>query len=723
MTTVVASPLDVDPAHSRQAYQRRWWILGVLCFCLLVVSIDNTILNVALPTLVEELHASASQLQWIVDAYTLVFASLLLTAGTMGDKFGRRGALMVGLVIFGGGSAISAFVGSASALIVMRGVMGLGGAFIMPSTLSILTNVFPSEERGRAIGIWAGVSGLGVALGPLTGGFLLEHFWWGSVFLVNVPVVIVAVIATWFIVPRTKDPTSPRLDLVGTVLSAVGLFAALYGVIEGPSKGWGSSTILGAFAIGAVLLTSFVLWELHNPHPMLDVRFFKNPRFSAASLAVTFVFFAMFGSLFFLSQYMQFVLGYDALQTGLRLIPVAAVLMIAAPTSSILTRRFGTKLVVAAGLAVVGAGLLVLGQASDDSGYPLVLAALVLLGLGMGSAMAPATDSIMGSLPPERAGVGSAVNDTTREIGGALGVAILGSIAASQYTSAMSGSASLKGLPTEAVDAASNSIGGAVTVAGRLAGTPLQAAAAPLLAAANDAFVSAMTHAVTIGAVAAGIGALIALAFLPARPRAEADTTDDLGSLVVSTAQTMKTAPKGVFDAALSLMSEAGFASLSFSGVATRAGVSTATIERLWTSKLDMVTSVVEQMQAEVPVPDTGSLRSDCEQFVDGVIRVMAAPDARPVIANLVGEAGRDPELAAKLRARLIAPRRAEVVRMLATGQARGELPADADLEFLADLLVSPLYYRVLVSGEPLDPGLAHEITDAVLGPAPAGAV
>jgi AcrR family transcriptional regulator len=232
-----------------------------------------------------------------------------------------------------------------------------------------------------------------------------------------------------------------------------------------------------------------------------------------------------------------------------------------------------------------------------------------------------------------------------------------------------------------------------------------------------------MTHAVTIGAVAAAIGAIIALAFLPARPRADADTTADLGPLVVSTAQTMKTAPKGVFDAALSLMSEAGFASLSFSGVATRAGVSTATIERLWTSKLDMVTSVVEQMQAEVPIPDTGSLRDDCEQFVDGVIRVMAAPDARPVIANLVGEAGRDPELAAKLRARLIAPRRAEVVRMLATGRARAELPPDADLGFLADLLVSPLYYRVLVSGEPLDPGLAHEITDAVLGPAPAGAV
>ena len=313
MATATASPLDLDPAHSQQAYQRRWLILAVLCFCLLVVSIDNTILNVALPTLVEELHASASQLQWIVDAYTLVFASLLLTAGTMGDKFGRRGALMVGLLVFGTGSAISAFVGSASALIVMRGVMGLGGAFIMPSTLSILTNVFPSGERARAIGIWAGVSGLGVALGPLTGGFLLEHFWWGSVFLVNVPVVIVAVTATWFIVPRTKDPTDPKLDLVGTVLSAVGLFAALYAIIEGPSKGWTSTTILVAFAIGVVLLTGFVLWELHSRHPMLDVRFFKNPRFSAASLAVTFVFFAMFGSLFFLSQYLQFVLGYDAL--------------------------------------------------------------------------------------------------------------------------------------------------------------------------------------------------------------------------------------------------------------------------------------------------------------------------------------------------------------------------------------------------------------------------
>jgi EmrB/QacA subfamily drug resistance transporter len=710
MTELQAAPTDTG-------HPRRWTILAVMVVSLLVVVIDNTILNVALPTLVEELHATASELQWIVDAYTLVFASLLLTAGTMGDKFGRRGALIAGLVVFGTGSAISAFVDSPTQLIVMRGVTGLGGAFIMPSTLSILTNVFPPDERPRAIGIWAGVSGLGVALGPLTGGFLLEHFWWGSVFLVNVPIVIVAVAATWWIVPRTKDPSSPQLDLVGTVLSAVGLFAALYAVIEGPSQGWGSPEILVAFGVGAVLLVSFTLWELHSSHPMLDVRFFTNPRFSAASLAVTVVFFAMFGSLFFLSQYLQFVLGYDALQTGVRLLPVAAILMIAAPSSSILTRWFGSKVVVAGGLAIVAAGLLVLGQATTTSGYPLVVTALVLLGLGMGTAMAPATDSIMGSLPPERAGVGSAVNDTTREIGGALGVAVLGSLAASQYTNAFAGSAALQGLPSQAVDAATNSLGGAVTVASRLAGTPLEAAAGPLLAAAKDAFVESMAHAVTIGAVAAVVGALVALVFLPARPRAEAADQGDLQPLVLATARTLPTARKSIVDAAFSLLSEAGFASLSFSGVATRAGVSTATIERLWTSKLDLVTSVVEELQAEVPIPDTGSLRRDCEQFVGDVVRMLSTPDTHTIVANLVGEAGRDPELARTLRARLIAPRRAAVVRMLARGLARGELPPAADLPFLADLLVSPLYYRVLVSGDPLDPHLAHEITDAVLGP------
>jgi EmrB/QacA subfamily drug resistance transporter len=710
--------MTADPAHSSRAYARRWWILGVLCFCLLVVGIDNTILNVALPTLVKELGASSSELQWIVDAYTLVFASLLLTAGTMGDKFGRRGALLLGLVVFGVGSVASAFAGEASHLIATRAVMGLGGAFIMPSTLSILTNVFPPDERGRAIGIWAGVSGLGIAIGPLAGGFLLEHFWWGSVFLVNAPIVVVAIIGTWFVVPTSKDPSNPKLDILGTLLSAVGLFALLYGIIEGPSQGWSSTAVVGAFVLAVVLLTSFAFWELRITHPMLDVRFFKNPRFSAASLAVTFVFFAMFGSLYFLSQYLQFVLDYTPLQTGLRVAPVAVVLMVAAPTSSLLTRWFGTKIVVAVGLGVVAVGLLVLGQATPTSGYLLVIASLVLLGLGMGTAMAPATDSIMGALPPERAGVGSAVNDTTREIGGALGVAILGSLAASQYATSMASAPGLSQLPAAASDAATNSIGGAVTVATRLAGTPLESLAAPLLAFARSAFVDAMSHAVEIGAIAAVVGAIVALIFLPARPAVTAGEPEpELQPLVVSTARTLPSMPGTVFDATLRLLAEAGFSSLNFSGVATRAGVSTAVIEKNWRSKVDLVTGVVQELQSEVPMPSTGSVRTDCETYLRSIVHMLADPRAAPVIANLVGEAGRDPELATTLRARLVTPRRQQLTKMFEDAQARGELRADADPALLADLIVAPVYYRLLVSGEPIDDEFATRLIRAVLDP------
>jgi len=396
--------------------------------------------------------------------------------------------------------------------------------------------------------------------------------------------------------------------------------------------------------------------------------------------------------------------------------PVAAILMVAAPSSSLLTRWVGTKIVVSAGLAVVAAGLFVLGQATTTSGYALVVTALLLLGLGMGTAMAPATDSIMGSLPPERAGVGSAVNDTTREVGGALGVAILGSIAASQYTSAVSGSHALAQLPSVAADAATNSIGGAVSVAALPADTPLASLAAPLLADADAAFVEAMTHAVVIGGFVALLGALVALVFLPARPTVEVDDERELQPLVVSTARNLPTVPAGVLDSALSLLSEAGFASLNFSGVATRAGVSTATIERLWSSKLDLVTSVVQRLQAQVVIPDSGSLRRDCEEFVANVAAMLSAPEAAPVVANLVGEGGRDAELADALRSRLVAPRRAQVLQMLAAGRARGELAADADLGLLADLLVGPLYYRVLVTGEPIGAELAHEIVDSVLG-------
>src|SRR5438874_5943476 len=343
--------------ENAEGYERRWWILGVLCLSLLVIGLDNTILNVALPTLVRDLGASTSQLQWIVDAYTLIFAGLLLTAGSLSDRFGRRMALAVGLVIFGVGSLASAFAGSASTLIFTRALMGVGGAFIMPSTLSILTNVFPAEERGRAIGIWAGVSGLGIGIGPVVGGWLLTHLWWGSVFLVNVPVVIFALIAGRLIVPNSKDPSAPQLDPQGAVLSIVGLVSLVYGIIEAPSHGWTDPLILTAFGIALVTLTAFIAWERRSDHPMLNLEFFKNPRFTAANISVTLVFFALFGSLFFLTQYLQFVLGYSPLQAGYRVAPIALVLIVVSPITGRLVNPLGNKVLVAAGVGVVAVGL------------------------------------------------------------------------------------------------------------------------------------------------------------------------------------------------------------------------------------------------------------------------------------------------------------------------------------------------------------------------------
>lgn len=497
-------------------YAKRWWTLGVLCLSLLVIGLDNTILNVALPTLVRDLHASGSALQWMVDAYTIVYASLLLTTGSMGDRFGRKGALSVGLVVFGLGSTAAAFSGSSGTLIAARAVMGIGGCLIMPATLSILTNVFPGPERGKAIGIWAGVSGLGIAVGPAIGGWLLQHFWWGSVFLVNVPVVIAALVAGHFLVPTSKDPSAPRLDFPGTLLSAVGLLTLLYGIIEAPTKGWSDSGVVAGFVAGALLLAAFVVWESRSDHPMLDVRFFKNPRFSGASFAVTLVFFAMFGVSFLLTQYLQFVLGYSALAAGLGFIPVAATLMIAAPLSAPLTARVGSKVSVAGGLTGVAIALAVLSRATAGSGYLLVGVVLGLLGASMGTAMAPATDSIMGSLPLAKAGVGSAVNDTTRQVGGALGVAILGSLSAALYHSRITASGVLRSLSPAARGAVHDSLGGAVSVAAQAG-----AAGRPVAVAANQAFVHAMSITALVAAAIALLGALVALVYLPARAAEE----------------------------------------------------------------------------------------------------------------------------------------------------------------------------------------------------------
>ena len=495
-------------------YALRWWALGVLCFSLLVIGLDNTILNVALPTLAEDLSATGSQLQWIVDSYVLVFAGLLLSAGALGDRFGRKRALNVGMGIFGIGSTMSAFAGSADALILSRALMGIGGAFIMPSTLSIITNIFPAKERGRAIGVWAGVAGLGIVVGPSLGGFLLERFWWGSVFLINIPVVILAMVLGLRLIPESRDPAATPLDPVGALLSIGLLFSLVYGIIEAPSMGWTDGTILGAFAIAAVLLVVFLVWERRNDHPMLNMNFFRNPRFSAASVSITLVFFALFGTIFLLTQYLQFVLGYSPLQAGVRIMPIAT-LVIAAPLSARLVERIGSKFTVALGLVTVATSLGVLSTVSDTSGYGLVATTLVLLGLGMGTTMAPATDSIMGSLPLAKAGVGSAVNDTTRMVGGALGVAVLGSVLASRFGSLMDGLAAA--LPGSAGATATDSIGGALAVGSRLG--PDQAGA--LISAAKSAYIDGMGGAVLVATAVTLGGALVALLFLPARARGE----------------------------------------------------------------------------------------------------------------------------------------------------------------------------------------------------------
>ena len=379
--------------------RRRWWILGVLSFSVLVLVLDNSVLNVALPAIVRELHASNSQLQWVVDAYSLAFAGLLLTMGSLGDKYGRRPALQIGFLVFGAGSAISALVGSADQLIASRALMGVGAALIMPATLSIITNVFPAGERPKAIAIWTATVGVGVALGPLTGGFLLQHFYWGSIFLVNIPIVVVGLLAGEFLIPDSHDPNAKRLDGIGAVLSIIGLSSLLYAVIEAPTHGWTDGQILAAFAIGGIVLALFFAWEAHVDHPMLDLHFWANPRFSGASGAIAVTFLALFGSVFLLTQYLQFVLGLSALETGVRLLATAIPIMVIAPLAPPIVRRIGTKLTVAIGLATVAGSLLSFGSVDVTTGFGGIAWRLALLGVGMGLTMAPATESIMGAVP------------------------------------------------------------------------------------------------------------------------------------------------------------------------------------------------------------------------------------------------------------------------------------------------------------------------------------
>lgn len=521
--------MDNNDIHP-EANPRRWAILGVLCLSLLLIVVDNTIVNVALPTFVRDLHATTSQLQWIVDAYTLFFACLLLTAGALGDRRGRKGMLTLGLIVFGVASLAAALGSSTGQLIAARAVMGVGAAMIMPATLSILTNVFTNpKERAAAIGIWSAVSGLAIALGPVAGGFLLAHFWWGSIFLVNVPIIAIAIIVGGVMIPTSKDGSTAKLDLKGAALSIIGLGALVWAVIEAPSKGWTSTPIVAAFAVGALVLVGFALLESRLTDPMLNVRFFKNMRFTAASLSITLLFFALTGFIFGVAQYLQGVLGYSALGAGVRTLPFAAAVMVFAPLSPKLVDRVGTKALVAGGLGTFAIGLLIASSMKVDSSYTLAMVAMLVMGSGMGLAMAPATESVMGSLPREAAGVGSAVNDTTRELGSTLGVAVGGSAIASVYAGRIGDALAGQPIPPAALKVAKDSLGGALAVA-QQAGERGPA----LTALARKAFTDGLRVDTLITAGVAVLGMIVAAAFLPSRADAAVVEVDELEQELVS---------------------------------------------------------------------------------------------------------------------------------------------------------------------------------------------
>ena len=501
---------------------RRWLALGVLCLSLLLAVVDNTIVNVALPTLNEELGAGTTELQWIVDAYTLVFSALLLTMGHLGDRFGRRRILQLGLVIFAITSALAAFSATSGQLIGARALMGIGAAMIFPATLAILVNIFTDpKERAAAIGIWTAMVGVAVAIGPITGGLLLEHFAWGSIFLVNIPVVIIAMVLGALFLPESRDPKVGSMDYRGLVLSAAGVGLIIWAIIEAPKLGWTSAAFLSALIGGLVLLAVFTLVERRLEHPMLDVRLFTNARFTAASLSVTTAFFALFGFIFLITQFLQLVQGFSPLEAGIRTLPFAIATGVMSPLAIVLMHKFGSKAIVSLGLLVMAAGFLIAATIEVDTPYfGAVIISMVVIAAGLGLATSPATEAIMGALPAEQAGAGSAVNDTTRELGGTLGVAIVGSVFLSGYgAKVIEGYRSL-GLPEQYESVVRDSMGGGLGVAGQLPEGP----AAQLAAFVQSAFIDGLSRGSLVSAGVVVIGAIVALKFLPARAKVHEDS-------------------------------------------------------------------------------------------------------------------------------------------------------------------------------------------------------
>ncbi|MFJ5685058.1 MFS transporter [Streptomyces sp. NPDC093099] len=511
-----AAPRIPESRVPEAVHRRRWAILGVLMFSLLIVVLDNSILNVAVKTIAAPeptgIGATQSELEWAINSYTLVFAGLLFTSGLLGDRIGRKKVLLFGIAVFGLGSALAALSGSPAELIGYRALMGFGAAFVMPATLAVLMNVFERDEQPKAIGIWAGSVGLGIAIGPITGGLLLEHFWWGSIFLVNVPVAVVALVAMVLLVPDSKDPRPGRVDPLGVVLSIVGLVLLVYGIIRGGELAdFTGASVLAPLLGGVAVLALFVWHEKRSSHPSIDISYFRKPAFAAAVAAIALVFFALMGVTFFSAFYLQSVRGYSALQSGLLILPLAAAQMIFAPRARLVVDRFGARAVCTAGMLLVAAGLAAFALFGTDTPVWVLCLVFFIQGTGMAHIMPPVTVAVMQALPREKAGSGSAINNTFRQVGGALGIAVLGSVLSATYRGGIEGH--LGAVPAAARDAAGESIEATLGVAEKMG-----PAGRPLISSAYDAFLDAM-HVTALGSAAVAlIGAVVVALFLPGRP-------------------------------------------------------------------------------------------------------------------------------------------------------------------------------------------------------------
>ncbi|MGW7050886.1 MFS transporter [Streptomyces sp. NPDC054887] len=543
MRLVVNQPVE----DMEQPYRRRWWALLVLCLSLLIIVMANTALTVAAPDMTQDLGLSSADLQWVIDGYTVPYAALMLLLGAIGDKYSRRGALVLGLVVFGGGAVAGSLVDSSEGVIAARAVMGVGAAMIMPATLSLLAATFPRAERAKAIVLWTATAGLAIAAGPLVAGALLENHGWASTFLINVPVAVLAIVGAFVLVPPSKAAHHGRIDYVGGLLSVVWIAALVYMIIQGPHFGWDAKAVTAAVVAGAALAL-FVGWELRHPRPVLDVRRFLDRGFAGSNLAVALFFLAVFGAFYFLTQHLQFVLGHDAFETGVRMLPLAGAVFAGSALTGFLTPRLGMRITVTAGMAGGTAALALLTRIDADSTYGDFVLPLVILGLAIGLSLSPCTDAIMGAFPEAELGVGGAVNDTSLELGGSLGIAVLGSVLAGSYSSHLADATAGTKLPGDALSTAQDSVGAGYAVAqgigdqakqlaGRAgnAGTPEQAAqlkgqaeqladgARQMADAVGGAFSDAVAHTSLIGAAILGAGTVLVAVLLPRRAKATGD--------------------------------------------------------------------------------------------------------------------------------------------------------------------------------------------------------